>query len=44
MMAYVARCEHAVDPEGGNLWASFRRALRARPDGYLGLISEDTAF
>lgn len=39
MMAYVARCEHAVDPAGENLRASFRRALRTRLDGYLGLFS-----
>ena len=42
MMAYVARCEHAVDPAGEDLRASFRRALCARPDGYLGLFSAES--
>ena len=39
MMAYVARCEHAVDPAGENLRGSFRRALSARRGDYLGLCS-----
>lgn len=40
VMAYAARCEHAVDPEGRDLRASFRRALSAETDGYLGLCSD----
>ena len=39
VMAYVARCEHAVDPTGENLRAGFRWALAMRLDGYLGLCS-----
>lgn len=39
MMTYVARCEHALDPEGGDLRASIRLALRSRLGGYLDLVS-----
>ncbi len=33
--AYIARCEHAVDPEGENLRGSFREALPRHTDAYL---------
>lgn len=39
MMAYVARCEHAVDPAGENLRASFRRSLWTRLNGYLAVCA-----
>jgi Ser/Thr protein kinase RdoA (MazF antagonist) len=33
-MAYVARCEHALDPEGDDLSGSFREALPAHTEAY----------
>lgn len=34
-VAYVARCEHALDPGGGNLSGSFREALALHGEKYL---------
>lgn len=34
-VAYIARCEHAVDPEGKNLRGSFREALPRHTETYL---------
>jgi hypothetical protein len=34
-VAYIARCEHAIDPEGGELQGSFREALPRHADAYL---------
>lgn len=31
-MAYTARCEHAIDPEGEKIWGSFRAALSHSQD------------
>ncbi|MGH3146582.1 MAG: hypothetical protein ACRDTR_12355 [Rubrobacter sp.] len=38
-MAYISRCEHAIDPEGEDLAGGFREALRGREYEYLRLAA-----
>ena len=43
VMAYTARCEHALDPEGKNLPGSFREVLPSHTEAYFqpGLIKKE---